>query len=482
MQQSHAAFLDYRQLSFKQRAAFMHAVADAIENAGDVLIETAGNETNLPTARLRTEKARTVFQWRSYADACAKGDWLNCRIDTPNASRVPPKPDLRKTMVPLGPVIVFGASNFPFAYSTAGGDTASAFAAGCTVIVKGHPAHPGTSRIMANIISDVVKSLGLPVCTFQHVESADHQVNKMLVEHPLAKAVGFTGSFAGGTALFQWANQRKVPIPVFAEMGSVNPVFLFPEKIKTDGDAIARMLAASITLGLGQFCTKPGLLVALVDEHSVKFLETLSAEIGKALPGKMLHEGIASSYLEKKTAALSQSGVEVAYAAEGQEEGSAVLATVSADNFLKNPLLHGEVFGPFSLLVKCSSIKEMQQVTTVLEGQITSTVIATEEETAKYSQLIDSIRDLCGRVIFNGVPTGVDVALSMHHGGPFPATTDSRFTAVGADAIRRFARPVCYQNWPDNALPAELRNANPLKFWRTVNNELTQDPLINIFR
>jgi 2,5-dioxopentanoate dehydrogenase len=477
MQQSHAAFLQYRKVSFKQRADLMRNIAATIDRSADTLIATAARETNLPETRLRTEKTRTVFQWTSYAEACETGDWLNCSIDTANLSRVPPKPDLRKTKVPLGPVLVFGASNFPFAYSTAGGDTASAIAAGCTVVVKGHPAHPQTSQLMAELIIDAVKSSGLPDHIFQHVHGASFETSKLLVEHPLTKAVGFTGSVSGGTALFQWANKRPIPIPVFAEMGSVNPVFLFPGKLSSDPVATAKMLAASVTLGSGQFCTKPGLIVALDDDHTKKFISSLAIEISKSLPAKMLHQGIASAYVGKKKAALSQDGVQVQFADAEDVEGSAALASVTDTDFLSNPILHEEVFGPYSLVVTCGSIAGMKKVADALHGQLTSTVMATENDMEEYADVVDSIKDLCGRMIFNGVPTGVEVALSMHHGGPFPATTDSRFTAVGADAIRRFARPVCYQNWPNDSLPDELKNANPLKFWRRVNNYLTQAPI-----
>ena len=474
MEEAWQAFHIYRNQSLKQRAGLMRQIALEIENLGDLLLQTAMLETNLPEARLRTERTRTIFQLTSYAAHCESGQWLDVRIDHGDANKVPAKPDIRKMLVPLGPAVVFGASNFPFAYSTAGGDTACALAAGCPVIIKAHPAHPKTSELVAGAILKAVASQGLPKGVFAHVHGSSSEVGEALVKHPHTKAVGFTGSFAGGKQLFDWGNQRKEPIPVFAEMGSVNPVFLLPEKLKLSAVEIAKQLAASITLSAGQFCTNPGILIGIEGEDLDIFLKTLSDLINKTNPAPMLHAGIQKNYVEKRSKALSTRQVSVNAVADieaGSNEGFPTIATCSAQTFLDNPLLQEEVFGPYSLLVCCDNADEMMMIARSLVGQLTATVMATENDVAQHRTLIEQVKNICGRFIFNGVPTGVEVCLSMQHGGPFPATTDSRFTAVGADGIRRFARPIAFQNWPDALLPDELKESNPLMIWRTVNNE-----------
>jgi 2,5-dioxopentanoate dehydrogenase len=475
------AFHIYRKLPLKKRAAFMHSIAAELEKLSEDVIAIAMQETHLPKARLRTEMTRTIFQLNSYAAFCESGQWLEARIDTAIADRNPPKPDIRKTLVPLGPVVVFGASNFPFAYSTAGGDTACAFAAGCPVIVKAHPAHAVTGEMVAGAIMRAVEQHQLPKGIFAHVHGASTAVGEALVKHPLVKAVGFTGSLGGGKQLFDWGNQRKEPIPVFAEMGSVNPVFLLPGKMKLDAAAIAQQYAASITLSAGQFCTNPGILIGINNEDLDTFTAVLSAGIKAMEPAPMLNTGIYKNYVEKRGTALGQQFVEQVAIAEkeaGPDEGTPTIATVSAADFINNPLLHQEVFGPYSILVKCSGMQEMKAVALHLEGQLTATLIATENDILENEPLIAAVQDLCGRLILNGVPTGVEVCLGMQHGGPFPATTDSRFTSVGADGIKRFARPVAFQNWPDHLLPEELQNNNPLDTWRTVNNEPGRGPIV----
>ena len=480
MQKAWKAFHQYRKLSIKQRADFMKAIANELENADDVLIQTAMQETNLPEARLRNEKARTIFQLNSYAAACEKGDWLEARIDTAIADKNPPKPDVRKMLVPLGPVVVFGSSNFPFAYSTAGGDTACALAAGCPVIVKAHAAHAKTSALVAETIFKAVAKCNMPNGIFTHLFGASFEVGEALVKHPLVKAVGFTGSYTGGKQLFDWGNQRSHPIPVFAEMGSVNPVFLLPEKLSADAIEMAKMFAGSITLGVGQFCTNPGIIIAIASESLNEFMATLGNEIKNIAPAKMLHKGIAKSYNEKKSAALSQKDVTV-IAASGMPEiehsGLATIATTTAKAFISNPVLQQEVFGPYSIIVRCNNTDDMLQVAKHLEGQLTCTLMATENELKQHEELIEQIKNICGRLILNGVPTGVEVCLAMQHGGPFPASSDSRFTSVGADGIKRFARPVAFQNWSNDLLPDELKNENPLNIYRTVNNELSKEKI-----
>lgn len=479
MKKSHEAFLTYRKCSLAQRAAFMRAIAEELEAVRPEVIPVAMEETHLPEARLNGELGRTIFQLNSYAAAAEEGSWLEARIDTGDPERRPaPKPDLRKMLMPIGPVIVFGASNFPFAYSTAGGDTACAFAAGCPVVVKAHPAHAATSEIIAGAIARAAASQGLPAGVFAHVHGNSFETGKALVTHPLTKAVGFTGSLAGGRALFDMAAQRAEPIPVFAEMGSINPVFLLPDKLATDPAGVARAYAASITQGVGQFCTNPGLIFAPEGEPLSVFLGALSHEIRKVAPGDMLHAGIARAYEQKRAAALQQKEVTTeAVAAEEAPrlQGIPTLASASAEAFLRNPVLHQEVFGPYSLVIRCSDMQEMLQAALHTEGQLTSTLMATDTDMEKYPELVQAVESLCGRVIMNGVPTGVEVALAMQHGGPYPATTDSRFTSVGPDGIKRFARPLCFQNFSGHLLPAELQDANPLGIWRTVNGQLTRE-------
>jgi 2,5-dioxopentanoate dehydrogenase len=480
MKEAWNAFHTYRKLPLQTRANFMRAIAVELENCGDVLIQTAMRETNLPEARLRNERGRTILQLNQYASACEKGDWLEISIDTAIPDKNPPKPDIRKMLIPLGPVVVFGASNFPFAYSTAGGDTASALAAGCPVVVKAHPAHAETSQLVADAILKAAKQCNMPTGIFAHVHGVNFEVGKALVTHPYTKAVGFTGSYNGGKQLFDWANQRKEPIPVFAEMGSINPVFLLPEKLNASASDIAKMCAASITLGVGQFCTNPGLIIGIESEALKTFTHDLGKAIQQTNPAPMLHAGIVKAYKENKGNALLQDDVHLVAESETtvkENEGLPTIATASGQAFLDNLVLHQEVFGPYSLIIRCADRNEMLQVAKHLEGQLTCTLMATDNDIKQNDELVESVKNSCGRLILNSVPTGVEVCLSMHHGGPFPATTDARFTSVGADAIKRFARPFCFQNWSNELLPEELKNENPLNIWRRVNNELTKSPV-----
>lgn len=478
LQQAWIAFHIYRKMSLKQRSGFMRAIAKELEACGDELLEVAMSETNLPIARLRNERARTMYQLTSYAEACEKGEWLEARINTGDKSSTPPKPDIRKMLVPLGPVVVFGAANFPFAYSTAGGDTASALAAGCPVIVKAHPEHSNTSEMVAKAILKAAADSYMPVGIFTHIHGAANAIGRALVEHPHTKAVGFTGSLSGGKALFEIANNRKEPIPVFAEMSSINPVFLLPEKMKTDAAAVASMYAGSITLGVGQFCTNPGLIIGIDNDDLKIFINELSGGIKKAAPAAMLNVGIFKNYIEKRANSLIQPEVETTAVSEiepAMYQGIPTIATAKAEAFINNPFLHQEVFGPFSLIVKCKDLEEMKQVVLHIEGQLTATIMGTVNDMNQNEDLVELIKNICGRFIINAVPTGVEVCEAMQHGGPFPATTDSRFTAVGPDAIKRFARPLSFQNWDNELLPDELKNENPLGIWRTVNHELKKD-------
>ena len=471
MHRSNTAFKLYKKYSIKERALLMRSIAQEIEALGDVLIETTMRETNLPEARLKGERGRTIYQLNSYADACEKGDWLEARICLPIPDKAPPRPDIRKMLIPIGPVVVFGSSNFPYAYSTAGGDTATALAAGCTVVVKAHPAHPETSALVAGAIHNALAKLNMPKDIFIHLHGASFAVGEALVKNENTKAVGFTGSYTGGMALFNWANQRKEPIPVFAEMGSVNPVFLFAEELARDPIGYASMLADSITLGVGQFCTNPGIIVGLDSPALVQFIEKLAERISDSAIGKMLHSGIAQAYEQKAKRAVSQKGVKVNSDASRQpskESSSPMVVSVTASNFLSNPILKEEVFGPFSLVVICNDASEMKRVAEAMDGQLTSTLIASAYDITSHEDLVDVVTGKCGRIIINGVPTGVEVCLSMQHGGPFPASTDARFTSVGADGIKRFARPIAFQNFPDSLLPDELKSENPLLINRIV--------------
>jgi 2,5-dioxopentanoate dehydrogenase len=473
MEDSWNAFLHYRQVPVLERVAFLHAIAEELEEASAGLVAAAMEETHLPEPRLKNELGRTCFQLRSYADASLGGYWLDIRIDHSDPNRTPPRPDLRKMNIPIGPVVVFGSSNFPFAYSTAGGDTASALAAGCSVVVKAHPAHPHTSSLVAGCIHRAILRCGLPEDVFQHVYGSSPDAGKALVTDPHTKAVGFTGSYGGGRALFDWAGQRPDPIPVFAEMGSVNPVFLLPGKLSGNEAAIAAQLAGSITLGVGQFCTNPGLIIGLAGNSLDQFVRALGKEIASVAPGTMLHEGIASSYAEKRAAALARAQlVAESSLPAGPLQGQPAVALASGAQFIVNPQLHLEVFGPFSLVVACADMQELLTIADLLEGQLTCTLIATDEELRTNAELVSLIELICGRIIVNGVPTGVEVCSAMQHGGPFPASTDARFGSVGADAITRFVRPIAYQNWPDATLPQALQEGNPLKYLRMVDGEM----------
>jgi NADP-dependent aldehyde dehydrogenase len=480
MRAAEEAFQQYQHTTPAQRRDFLQVVADLLEAAGDDLLQVAMRETHLPEARLRAERGRTAFQLRQYGQAAASGLHLDLRIDTANADRIPQKPDLRKMMVPLGPVVVFGASNFPFAYSTAGGDTASALAVGCPVVVKAHPAHPATSQAVAELVLKAAGLTRMPDGVFQHLHGVDNRVGEALVTHPLTRAVGFTGSYRGGKALFDLAACRDTPIPVFAEMGSVNPIFALPGRMKAHAAELAVQYVASLTLGVGQFCTNPGIVVAIANDSMECWAEKLQTELENIPSGNMLHEGIARQYHEGVQAMMAQAGVARLAAGQnpaGEQQGQAMMARVSAASFLANPALMHEVFGPFALLVVCTDVHEMMAVANQFGGQLTCTIWALEEELERHSSLLHLLAGKCGRLLFNGVPTGVEVCDAMQHGGPFPATTDNRFSSVGADALRRFTRPLCFQNFPEPLLPLPLRNNNAEGWLRLINGKPSYDSL-----
>lgn len=475
------AFKVYRTTSGVKKAELLRAIEVEMSAMRQTIIERAMEETNLPEPRLAGEFGRTTAQLKMFASLLEEGSWVEARIDTALPERTPaPRPDLRKMLVPIGPVVVFGASNFPLAFSTAGGDTASALAAGCPVIVKAHPAHAKTSELVATCILQAVKKTGMPDGVFAHVQGSSTAVGQALVEHPLTKAVGFTGSYTGGKALFDLANKRPEPIPVFSEMGSVNPVFLLPGAIKNRTEEVAKMYAGSITQSVGQFCTNPGLLLGVKGKEMTTFVSKLGTLISEQKPGTMLYPGIAANYQRNRSEALKQKGVEVVSGTSSASDGEAhpTLATVSLEDFADNEKLKEEVFGPYSIVVQGNTVNELSRALDSVPGQLTATIIGEPEEFEEFADFISEVREKAGRVIINGVPTGVEVCASMQHGGPFPATTDSRFTSVGTDAIKRFVRPVCFQNFPNFLLPDELKNENPLNVWRMVNNEWTKNKIV----
>jgi 2,5-dioxopentanoate dehydrogenase len=470
------AFHEYKTTKPELRARFLLAIAEELQTNETSIVHNAQIETHLPEARLKGEMQRTIFQLKSFANLIEAGDWLRAVIDLGNPDRKPAaKPDIRKTFVPVGPVVVFGASNFPLAFSTAGGDTASALAAGCSVIVKSHPAHQKTSASVASAIRSAMEKCGVPDFVFQHVDDGSHRIGQELVTHPVTKSVSFTGSYAGGKALFDLANLRPNPIPVFAEMGSINPLVILPHAMSRPD--LAELIANSVLLGVGQFCTNPGLIIAMESDDLPAFIGELTKNISRASGGQMLHAGIAESFRARKERALHQPGVQSLVDVCGvdtHEIGYPAIAAIESEDFLTNETLAEEVFGPFSLIVKCKNMEAVLKVLRSLQGQLTATIFGSMSELQSNPGLMPQLQEICGRLIYNGVPTGVEVCAAMHHGGPFPASTDSRFTSVGTDAIYRFVRPVTFQDFPDHLLPDELQNSNARGVLRCVNNEWTR--------
>jgi len=475
-----AAFDEYRLLPAEKRAAFLDAIAEEILALGDALIERAHIETALPKDRLTGERGRTVNQLKMFASLVREGSWVDARIDLAQPERQPlPKPDIRRMLIAIGPVVVFGASNFPLAFSTAGGDTASALAAGCPVIVKAHPAHPGASELVARAIAAAAEKTSVPAGVFSMLHGMGHEIGTALVKHPLTKAVGFTGSLRGGRALFDVAANRPDPIPVYAEMGSTNPVFILPGALKERGAAIAEGLKTSVTMGVGQFCTNPGLAVGLSGESLSQFVGKLGELMADAKPGTMLYPGILQAF-EQGVKQLSEipgvNKIQSNHTAElDRTEARPTLFTTDGTTFLQHGELGEEVFGPSTVIVSCDSPKQIEYIARKLEGHLTATIHGTEEDLAEYKSLITVLENKVGRLLFNGFPTGVEVCPSMQHGGPYPATSDTRSTSVGTAAIFRFARPISYQNFPQAALPVELQNKNERGIWRLVDNQFTKE-------
>jgi alpha-ketoglutaric semialdehyde dehydrogenase len=480
-----AAFPLFAALAPKARAAFLREIAREIMDLGDVLLDRAHRETALPLPRLQGERGRTVSQLEMFAALVEEGSWVDARIDRAKPERTPlPRPDLRRMRVPLGPVAVFGASNFPLAFSVAGGDTASALAAGCPVVVKAHPAHPGVCELVGSAIVRAVQKAGMPEGTFSMLQGKGTAVGQSLATHPLVKALAFTGSFGGGRALFDAGARRPEPIPVYAEMGSANPVFILPDALATRGEAIAKALAASVTQGAGQFCTNPGLTLMMSSVATDAFIERAAEILGGSPAGTLVHSGIKVAYDRELDNVARLEGVSVRARGEAkgpcaETEARPALLLTDATSYGRHPRLAEEIYGPATVAVVCESASELVGVARALKGHLTATIHGTEKDLAEFSELVALLRHKAGRLIFNGFPTGVEVCPAMHHGGPYPSTTDARSTSVGTAAIERFVRPVCFQDFPQSSLPEELQDKNPRGIWRLVDGGLTRDPLVS---
>lgn len=475
------AFAVYSRTPARARARFLRHVAQGLEGIAAEVVERANKETGLPEARLKGELARTVNQFRVFAQVVEEGSWTNARIDPAQPERKPlPRADIRSVLRPLGPVAVFGASNFPLAFSVAGGDTASALAAGNPVIVKAHPAHPGASELVGQVVSRSVRESGLPAGVFALLFDAGTQLGSALVAHPAIKAVGFTGSLAGGRALMQIAAARPEPIPCFMEMGSTNPLFVLPGALKTRAAEIANGLFGSFTLGVGQMCTKPGLIYLPQNEDAEPLVDALKVLVNQSSASVMLTHSICRNHAKGMILRQSHERVEALGhgappAGSNGAYAAPALFQASGRDMLEDPELAKEIFGPSALIVRYNDAGELTALAAALEGQLTVTVHGTDADIAAHADLLAALERKAGRLIVNGFPTGVEVCNAMIHGGPYPATSDSRTTSVGTLAIYRFARPVCYQNFPQAALPDELKDENPLGIWRLVDGQFTRE-------
>ncbi len=475
------AFHTFSRTTGVERAAFLRTIAKNIEAISAEVIARATQETALPQARLQGEIGRSCGQLRLFADLAEEGSWVQARIDTADPERKPlPKPDIRSMLRPIGPIVVFGASNFPLAFSVAGGDTASALAAGNPVIVKAHPAHPGTSELVGRAIQQSVRECSLPEGTFSLLFDSGVRVATELVRHPLIKGGGFTGSRKAGRALMDIASSRPEPILFYAEMGSTNPLFILPGALRDRGDSIAAGLHNSFTMGAGQFCTKPGIVLVPEIPEAAAFRQKLATLVSAQDSFHLLTKSIQSSF--QSATELRRSQAQVTLVAEGATSSSeglcaqTILFETTADTFIGTNL-DQEIFGPTTLLVRHSTKEQLLEIARRLEGHLTATIHGTAEDLAEYSELIAILEQKVGRLIFNGFPTGVEVTHAMVHGGPYPATSDGRSTSVGTQAIFRFARPVCYQGFPERSLPDELKNSNPFGIWRMINGEMSRKPI-----
>lgn len=469
---SQEAFLFYKNVSGKEKSEFLEKLATILEENRSSIVPVAVKESNLPEGRINGELGRTTGQIRLFANLLKEGSWVEATIDPADPNRAPlPKADIRRMLTPLGPVVVFGASNFPLAFSTAGGDTISALASGCPVIYKAHPAHPETSQKVADCIHQAILKAGLPSAIFTHLEGG-FEIGQGLVKHPTAKAVAFTGSHSGGKALFDLANQREQPIPVYAEMGSVNPIFTFAQKLEKELMPLAKAFIGSLTMGVGQFCTNPGLI--FVPESQAKAFENaIATELNDIASAPMLHPGIAQAYYDSIQYLQSREELRWVKVADPKHllNGSTALAEIKASNWLTDPVFQKEVFGAFAMMVVYQNQDELIEIAEKLHGQLTITIWAEAEELKNQLFLLNLLEEKCGRLLFKGVPTGVEVGYAMQHGGPYPSTTDSKSTSVGAHAIKRFVRPIAFQDMPLEMLPDALKDENPLGITRLVNGK-----------
>lgn len=477
------AFAVLQTASRETIARLLDEIAIGLEKAGDGLLNRVQAETALPRARVEGECARTVNQTRMFAALVREGTWQQPRIDGGDSQRKPlPKPDVRTMLMGVGPVVVFGASNFPLAISVAGTDTVAAFAARCPVVVKAHPGHPGTCEMIAQIIGAAVEKVGLPPGTFSLLQGAGHEIGIALVEHPLTLAVAFTGSQRGGRALFDAAASRPKPIPVYAEMGSSNPVFVLPEAAKEHAEQIAAGYVQSVTMGVGQFCTNPGLLFIEEGDAHQRFSQSVTQAAEQSAPATMLHSGIHSAFQSGVKYLADLPGIKdlarsTTPASETSCQAACTIFTAPVDLIAEHPELTEEVFGPGSIVFTCREVSQMLDFARSMEGHLTATIHGTEQDLLEHAELVRILERKVGRIVFNGFPTGIEVCTAIHHGGPYPATTHSHFTSIGPFAIYRFTKPVCFQDFPDAALPELLRNANPAGVPRIVDGKLSTESL-----
>lgn len=478
LQAAEASFDALRLATPETRAALLDAIADEITALGDALLERAHAETALPMARLTGERGRAIGQCKLFAALIREGSWSEARVDHAIPDRQPlPKPDVRRVMMPIGPVVVFGASNFPFAIGVVGTDTVCALAAGCPVVVKGHPAHPGTCEMMGQAVVKALHKVGLPAGCFSLLHGKCNDIGTTLVKHPITQAVGFTGSLRGGRALMDVAAARPHPIPVYAEMGSVNPVFVLPGALKERASKIAEAYVGSVTMGVGQFCTNPAIVLGIMGNELQQFISNAAALATKVAPQTMLHSGICQAYDAGTAVWQTIDGLELAGQSEtppkdGASQAACRIFTTTVDVLEKNEELNREVFGPCSIITECPTLDDLLRYANKLEGQLTATIHGTVEDLKEFAPLIRVLEKKVGRIIFNGFPTGIEVCPSMHHGGPYPAASHSFFTSIGTASIYRFVRPVCYQGFPEEALPELLQDANPRGAMRIVDGEL----------
>ncbi len=479
LQAAEAAFDPLRAAGYDQRAQFLDLLADKIMALGDALLERAHAETALPMARLTGERGRATGQCKLFANLLRDGSWSEASIDHALPDRQPvPKPDVRRVLQPIGPVVVFGASNFPFAIGVVGTDTVCALAAGCPVVVKGHPAHPGTCEMLASAVYAALAEAGLPAGAFSLLHGKTNEMGAALVKHPLTNAVAFTGSLKGGRALYDIAANRPVPIPFYAEMGSVNPVFVLPGALKQRAQQMGEAYVGSVTMGVGQFCTNPAVVLGVQSAELDVFVQSAADAAAKIAPQTMLHPGIRSAYCQGtdafgKIGGITVAGKSAAAASAEATQAECMIFTTDIATLEKNDSLRHEVFGPCSIITRCGSKEDLLRFARSLEGQLTAAIHGTPEDLREHADLVRILERKVGRIIFNGFGTGIEVCPSMHHGGPYPAATHSFFTSIGTSSIYRFVRPVCYQSFPDDCLPELLQNANSRGSFRLIDGKLS---------